>query len=291
MNTKLTSIEIKKASNENIYWRGNLENGGFISIWDNLQYHFNPITSFAKLGNGNVGDIFDVNPHVPIIVAEQSNGYLNLVSVEPINAIVKLQTSPYEDLSFRESQIDNAYDQLCLLVESSQTVYFDAETTGVDPKQDEFVSFAIKGAFGEYSTFVKPTEKGMKRLVENGAIDIHHITPDMLQDSPTFLEVYMDITTILYGGVWVVYNANYDVTMLDSLCIRHKCGQIPRLGVHCAMLLYAQYRAELGNRKNSWKWHKLIDAVEHEGIELGNAHNALTDTVATYELIQKLGAV
>ena len=76
--------------------------------------------------------------------------------------------------------------------------------------------------------------------------------------------------------------------MLDSLCDRHNLPRIPRLGVHCAMKLYAQLQAVPNEKQSDWKNFKLEEACAVSNVHLDNAHNALSDAAATFDLLSTM---
>ena len=126
---------------------------------------------------------------------------------------------------------------------AEDTIVFDTETTGTDKELDEAVSIAVQsfaapnGTEVEYHTLIKPRfpEKLLQRNADmKCAYDIH---PDDLVGQPTFPVVHATLWEIMEGKNWVCWNTDFDVALLDSLCIRHRLPLIPRGRVVCAMKL------------------------------------------------------
>ena len=117
------------------------------------------------------------------------------------------------------------------------TIVFDTETTGVSPELDEAVSIAVqsyaapKGAPVEFYTLIAPRfpEKLLERNADGkSAYDIHGIHPNDLVGKPSFPDIHGPLWEIMRGKNWVCWNSDFDVMLLDSLCLRHGLPLIPR---------------------------------------------------------------
>ena len=269
-------------------WICSLDSGATLFIFDDSDFDSNYKIRQA-MADSRIGDVYLLNPPVPVATVENHSGYLKLMDIEYTpSLIVTRHELPYENKSFQEMARNSALLQFETIGNSDKVVCFDAETTGLDTQFDEFVSFGCYSAVDSHYTLIQPTEAGLVRMKSNGVSDIHHIYPKDLETAPTFTEVYRDLYDRLESKLWLVYNANFDVSMLDSLCDRHMLPHIPRLGVHCAMKLFAQLQAEPNDKKNMWLSHKLEKACTMYDVHLDNAHNALSDATATYELINRV---
>ena len=87
----------------------------------------------------------------------------------------------------------------------------DVETTGLS-RYDRIVEFAcvtvVDGeVVEEYDTLIQPNR-------DPGPVNIHGITPEMLQSAPKFDAVAGDIADRLNGAVLVAHNISFDVRML-----------------------------------------------------------------------------
>ncbi len=292
MQAKIVEIEICATRNGDTYWGCSLDNGARTNIFNSNFGIFSSLEAVIEpLWDGNLGDKFKIEPSIPVIVAENQKGYLNIIRIkERPDGVKATKIVPvYLQDEYQIINTISANQQFKMLINHPDTVVFDFETTGTDTSRDEIVSVGVVSANEELERYflVRPTEEGLQRNLNGGAIDIHHITNEMLQDKAGFAEWYDAIYGLLAGKIWVVYNSDYDVTLLDSICIRHGLELIPRAGVHCAMKLFAQYMAQPNDKKSSWKWHKLTDACEAMGVDLSNAHNALDDSFGTLHLMFK----
>ena len=127
---------------------------------------------------------------------------------------------------------------------TEDTIVFDTETTGVDPELDVAVSIAEQscaapnGADVEYHTLIASRfpEKLVRRNAEmQCAYDVHGFHQHNLVGQPTFPLILRTLWEIMRGKNWVCWKADFDVTLLDSLCIWHRLPLIPRNRVVCAM--------------------------------------------------------
>ena len=183
-------------------------------------------------------------------------------------------------------------------------VVFDIETTGLNSRWHEIVSFAAKSptdAVGT-STFIMPKRpKDLLKANEGGksAYDINGIHPDDLVGSPTFQEAYPIIRQALQGKHWVCWNAEFDVKFLDDVCDKRGLERIPRAGVTCAMKLLSPLAGLRGQRRGQivsvqvsetaddrFRWQKLSSLAKRMGIDTRKAHDANADVDITISVMK-----
>ena len=149
---------------------------------------------------------------------------------------------------------------------TGDTIVFDTETTGVNPELDEAVSIAVqsyaatKSAPVAYHTLISPRfpEKLLEQNADRkSAYDIHGIHPNDLVGKPTFPDIHGTLWQIMQGKNWVCWNADFDVTLLDSLCVRHYLPLIPRNRVVCAMKLLSPLTGKWDEGRAAYRWAKL----------------------------------
>jgi len=96
-------------------------------------------------------------------------------------------------------------------------VFFDLETTGVDPYNDRIVQLAAIKYFpdGQKTTHEWIVNPGMP--IPKGASDIHGITDDMVQDKPLLGDLTKDLATLFDGVDLGGYNVkNFDLAVLQA---------------------------------------------------------------------------
>ena len=97
-------------------------------------------------------------------------------------------------------------------------IVLDTETTGIDFKSGhrvieigcvEIINRRFTGV--EYQTYLNPD-----REIEEGAIKVHGLTLDFLQDKPRFTEVAEEFLEFIKGGELLIHNAEFDVGFLNN---------------------------------------------------------------------------
>ena len=172
------------------------------------------------------------------------------------------------------------------------TVIFDTETTGTNPNRDEVVSIAIQDFNDEaqsYYTFIRPNfpQKLLKKDLKGiSPFDVHGIHPDKLASYSDFSANYEMIKSWLAGKTWVCWNADFDVTLLDSLCFRNDLPLIPRTAVYCAMKIFSPYAQIWQPSKNDYKWARLEEMAKKLGMPEFEAHDAAEDVQATIDVVK-----
>lgn len=96
-------------------------------------------------------------------------------------------------------------------------IILDTETTGLDPSLGHrIIEIAaveiINRRFTDrhYHQYLNP-----EREIEAGAIDVHGITGEFLQDKPKLREVAKEFLDFVSGAELIIHNASFDVGFLD----------------------------------------------------------------------------
>lgn len=95
-------------------------------------------------------------------------------------------------------------------------IVLDLETTGLDYKREKIIEFAAIKLVNneiteEYETLINPQQE-----IRHSSIEIHHITPDMVQDSPTIEEVMPNILEFIQDYPIVAHNAIFDHSFINQ---------------------------------------------------------------------------
>ena len=161
------------------------------------------------------------------------------------------------------------------LLKRNDWVVLDTETTGLS-YNDEIVQIAILSSDGTVflDTLVHPIIH-----IAPEATRIHGITNENVADAPPFPEIYEKIKTIFSGKSIVIYNADFDLRLLQQTIRKYKLPsfEFEEEQIECAMLYYAAWRGEIW-ADGSYKWQKLQ----------GGDHSAAGDCRATLELIKRM---
>ena len=116
-------------------------------------------------------------------------------------------------------------------------IVLDTETTGIDPAAGhrvieigaaEIVNRRLTG--NTWHSYLNPD-----RDIDAGAVAIHGIRREDLEDKPRFNEVADDLLTFLAGAELIIHNAPFDVAFLDHELERMRHAR-PALNEHCTVL-------------------------------------------------------
>ena len=163
--------------------------------------------------------------------------------------------------------------------------YLDTETTGTGPG-DEIVDICVIDHQGQVQidTLIRPTIP-----IPPGATRVHKITNAMVQNAPTWSEVWEAVIQVLQAGPIGIYNASFDLRLLQQT--HRKAGialPLPPLDSFCIMNLYARYHGQWDPRRRSYRWQSLAKAGAQCGIRLPNSHRARDDALLARAVLQHM---
>jgi DNA polymerase III subunit epsilon len=132
-------------------------------------------------------------------------------------------------------------------------IVLDTETTGLEVSQGhriieigcvELINRRLTG--NHYHQYINP-----QRDIDQGAIEVHGITPEFLADKPTFDKVGAEFLEFVQGAELVIHNAPFDVGFLDSELSRVSSSN-PSLGDVCSIIdtLIMARKKHPGQRNN-----------------------------------------
>lgn len=162
---------------------------------------------------------------------------------------------------------------------SRPVVFFDTETTGVNPQKDRVVQIAIiklfpDGSEKEYETLVNP---GIP--IPKEASDVNHITDEMVKDAPSFKDISKELADWFRGSDLGGFNiVGFDIAILVE--------EFNRAGLtftYDNKLLLDSFKIFVGReRRNLTAAVKLYLGEDFEE----DAHDALNDTRASLRVLQ-----
>jgi DNA polymerase-3 subunit epsilon len=154
---------------------------------------------------------------------------------------------------------------------------FDLETTGINITQDRIIEIAILKIHpdGTKDTYEKRVNPGIKMTEENMAI--HGITNEAVANEPPFAELAEEIKAFIEGCDFGGYNSNrFDVPVLVEEMLRVDAD----FDISSAQFIDVQnifHKMEQRTLSAAYKFYC--------GNELINAHSALADATATWEIL------
>jgi DNA polymerase-3 subunit epsilon len=111
-------------------------------------------------------------------------------------------------------------------------IILDTETTGLDPNQGhriievaavEMVNRRLTG--NQLHRYVNPD-----RDIDAGAMQVHGITPEFLQDKPRFADIVREFVDFIHGAELIIHNAPFDVGFLN---MELRLLEMPQLATWC----------------------------------------------------------
>jgi DNA polymerase-3 subunit epsilon len=170
----------------------------------------------------------------------------------------------------------------------SKPVYLDTETTGTDPS-DTIVEISIVDDDGMVliDTLVKPVGR-----ISPGAMAVHGITDAMVAAAHRWSEVWSEIEAVLADRVVGIYNAEFDLRLMQQSHARNWMQWKPPQGMDafCIMKLYAQFYGEWNARRGNYRWQSLDNAGKQCRIPLSNSHRAKDDSLLTRAILHHMAA-
>lgn len=157
-------------------------------------------------------------------------------------------------------------------------IFFDLETTGTNVLKDRIVEFSYIKVFPDG----RPEEAKIRRLnpemhIPEESTRVHRITDEDVKDCPTFRQVAKSLHEIFEGCDIAGYNSNkFDVPLLIE--------EFARAGYNFDVA--GRRFIDVQNIFHKMEQRTLVAAYKfYCGKPLEDAHNALADTRATYEVL------
>ncbi len=164
---------------------------------------------------------------------------------------------------------------------SSQPVYMDTETTGLD-RGDEIIEISIIDHDGSVllETLVKPS-----RPIPYSATRIHGIADADVRSARAWPIVWPQVRAALYGRMIVLYNQEFDLRMMQQSHARYNIPWKDKFNTFDLMKLYAEFQGSWDSFRRSYRYYSLADAGRLSKITLPNAHRSTADTLLTRALL------
>lgn len=166
-------------------------------------------------------------------------------------------------------------------MENITFVIFDTETTGFSPAKDRLMEIgAVKVRNGkkldEKTWLINPN-----RYVPWYVQKVHHITPEMVKNRPSFAEIYPEFLEFIDGAVLIAHNAPFDIRFISAEAARAGLPA-PKNAVLDSLALFRNWYPDMPS-------HTVEDLVDHFSISTKGlqAHRATDDSLFVYFAIQK----
>jgi DNA polymerase III subunit epsilon len=165
-------------------------------------------------------------------------------------------------------------------VVSNRLVVLDTETTGLNPQEGhriieigcvELINRRITG--NRFHVYINPD-----RAIDQGAIEVHGITNQFLEDKPRFADVLDDFIAFIKGAELVIHNAPFDVGFINHEFSRltDKVGKLDNYSTVFDTLAFA--RKKHPGQRNS------LDAL-CKRYSIDNSHRELHGALLDAEIL------
>lgn len=157
-------------------------------------------------------------------------------------------------------------------------IFFDLETTGVDVSKDRIVEICYIKVSPDGNEMSRTMRINPGIHIPETASAVHGITDDDVKDCPLFKDVAKEIAHDFVGCDIAGFNSNrFDLPMLAEEFLRAQVDiDLSRHRAIDVQVIY--HKLEQRTLSAAYKFYC--------GAELKNAHSALADTRATYEILQ-----
>lgn len=177
-------------------------------------------------------------------------------------------------------------------IEQVQFLAMDVETTGLNPLSDSIVSIGlipftlerIRCGQSLYWVIKPPSD------LNGTSVTFHHITHADIVGAPSLPDVLKPFLEAMSGKVMVVHYRNIEREFLDQ-ALRHFLGE----GLQFPVIDTMQLEARMHRKKQRWLDRllrrpqvsiRLAESRKRYNLPNYHAHHALTDALATAELLQ-----
>ncbi len=156
-------------------------------------------------------------------------------------------------------------------------IFFDLETTGTNITHDRIVELSLIKVYPDGHTESKTRRLNPEMHIPAEATAVHHITDEMVKNEPTFRQISKALLAIFEGCDIAGFNSNkFDVPLLIE--------EFGRAGLNFEVA--GRRFVDVQNIFHKMEQRTLVAAYKfYCGKNLEDAHSALADTQATYEVL------
>lgn len=286
----IISIQGRLTKSGSVYWNCQTDSGDQVNVFEHNHDRRDQTPMFTSAGYNlsevGVGSKQFWRGHPIEVTLKQDGQYWLVIGVEP-----RYRDDPDRNpdpVYVPDYKLIKEYvtDQAASFVIQHDVVFWDTETTGT-AWDDEIIQIGGKILSGtdrpgeSFCQLIKP------RHIDRVATTSHitGITADMLENAPSFPEVYPQIKDWLDKQHWAGYNIPFDVAMLFNNCLLNGLPPLSTNGVMDVCILFSQYYGEWdADRMDYRKKGQGLAIQAFNEIEEGTAHNAQHDAEYSYRV-------
>ena len=164
---------------------------------------------------------------------------------------------------------------------TNRVLFFDVETP--NKRQDRICSLGIIAVIDGQTVLEKNYLINPEVGFDDRNMSIHHITPDMVANAPTFPEVWSEIKQFFRSCLVVGHGVGFDLSVLDKSLIAYDLAEGTEPVIYADTLNKAQNSFALSK-------YSLDYLCDYWNVQLPMHHNSLCDaksTQAIYEIIDE----
>jgi len=162
----------------------------------------------------------------------------------------------------------------------------DVETTGLDPRRDHVLSVGWVPVRGRQVVLAEAREVVVRPpagVVVGESATVHRLTDDAVAAAPSLVDVLPEVLAALRGHVLLAHHAPIELDFLTRAAQQAWGCRLPLTAVDTMAL---QHRLVVGEHGEVRPGSLRLDAARrHFGLPRYTAHRAVTDAVATGELL------
>ena len=157
-------------------------------------------------------------------------------------------------------------------------IFFDLETTGTNVTHDRIVEISYIKVYPDGKEEKRSRRLNPEMPIPPASTAVHHITDEDVKDEPTFRQIAKSLHSIFEGCDIAGYNSNkFDVPLLME--------EFARCGINFDVT--GRRFIDVQNIFHKMEQRTLVAAYKfYCGAVLEDAHSALADTQATYEVLK-----
>lgn len=149
-----------------------------------------------------------------------------------------------------------------IITQKNDFVILDSETTGLG-RNDVVIQIAIIDLEGNllFESLIKPSKR--KRM-SSDATNVHGINMKMLENEPTFKELFPRFIEVINKKEVLIYNSEFDTRLIKQTC--EQDGIIYKgFSSFCVMKAYSMFKGEWSDYYKDYKFQKLpyVDHTAH----------------------------
>ncbi len=158
-------------------------------------------------------------------------------------------------------------------------VFFDLETTGINPGTDRIIEISLLKIFPNGKEFQKTYRVNPQIPIPEAASQVHGITDVDIKDAPEFKMIAKELANIIEDADLAGFNSNkFDIPLLAEEFIRAETDiDLKKRNFIDVQVVYMKKEPRTLSAAYKFYCNK----------ELVNAHSSKADTIATYEIFKE----